>query len=197
MTGLRRTIFTTLYRARSSLSGAFADRADEVCDDPRIDAVVVRFPEDQSALPALRSHGIPRLLLVSRGSPPPLCLDPLEDWIWASASDEDRAQRSSSLTRRAEQRAATPAVDDDGLLHVGGRWASLSPIEAVLTSQFVANFDRLVDRSALAQAVWPSGAPHPRTLDTHILRLRRRVADFGLEIETVRSRGWVMHSERV
>ena len=28
---------------------------------------------------------IPRLLLVSRGSPPPLCLDPLEDWIWASA----------------------------------------------------------------------------------------------------------------
>ena len=159
--------------------------------------MLVRFPEDESALGALRSRRIPRLLLVSRGSPPPLCLDPLEDWIWASAPDEDRAQRAAGLTRRAEQRAATPAVDDDGLLHVGGRWASLSPIEAVLTSQFVANFDRLVDRSALARAVWPTGAPRPRTLDTHILRLRRRVADFGLEIETVRSRGWVMHSERV
>jgi len=197
VTSARWTIFTTLYRACGSLSAIFADRPEKVCDDPCIDAVLLRFPEDESAREPLRSRGIPRLLLVSHGTPPPLCTDPLEDWIWASASDEDRAHRCAVLSRRAEHRAPTPAVDHDGLLHVRGRWASLSPIEAVLTSEFVAHFDRLVERSALAQAVWPTGPPRPRTLDTHILRLRRRVADFGLEIETVRSRGWVMHAERV
>ncbi len=118
----------------------------------------------------------------------------LEDWIWASAPDEDRAHRAKVLAQRAEGQFALPSLDDNGLLRFRSRETSLSPTEAVLVAEFVTNFDQLVKRTTLTRAVWPDGAPRPRTLDTHILRLRRRVAEASLEIETVRARGWVMRA---
>ncbi len=38
----------------------------------------------------------------------------------------------------------------------------------------------------------PSGVPTRNALDVHVLRLRRRIAPLGLEIRTVRSRGYLM-----
>ena len=98
------------------------------------------------------------------------------------------------LACRADTQTVVPTLDEDGRLRFGTRCAPLSPTEAILVSHFIEQFDRLVKRADLARAVWPMGAPRSRSLDTHILRLRRRVADAGLEIDTVRSRGWVMRA---
>ena len=48
-----------------------------------------------------------------------------------------------------------------------------------------------------ASASWPSGVPTRNALDVHVLRLRRRIAPVGLEIRTVRSRGYLMQSREV
>ncbi len=41
-------------------------------------------------------------------------------------------------------------------------------------------------------AVWPGEAPLRNALDVHISRVRRRVAEVGLHIRTVRGRGYLM-----
>ena len=40
------------------------------------------------------------------------------------------------------------------------------------------------------------GAPTRNALDVHVLRLRRRLAPLGLEIRTVRSRGYLLQESR-
>jgi DNA-binding response OmpR family regulator len=49
----------------------------------------------------------------------------------------------------------------------------------------------------LADRAWPTGVPTRNALDVHVLRLRRRIAPVGLEIRTVRSRGYLMQSREV
>ena len=49
-------------------------------------------------------------------------------------------------------------------------------------------------REVLSKHAWPEGAPTRNALDVHILRLRRRIAELGLEIRTVRSRGYLLQT---
>jgi hypothetical protein len=156
--------------------------------------VRLRFPEEQGRLGPLRSLAIPRLLLVSAGTPPPTCPDPLEDWIWRSASEQDRRQRAAALELRAIGRMRPPTLDEKGCLEFNGRRVPLSPAATVLATQLAARFGEVVERSVMTRALWPRGGCRPRTLDMHILKLRRRVTDVGLEIETIRSRGWLMRT---
>jgi len=56
----------------------------------------------------------------------------------------------------------------------------------------VDRFGAVVTRETLADRAWPTGVPTRNALDVHVLRLRRRIASLGLEIHTVRSRGYLM-----
>ena len=57
-------------------------------------------------------------------------------------------------------------------------------------------FGAVVTRDTLADRAWPRGVPTRNALDVHVLRLRRRIAPLGLEIRTVRSRGYLMQVVR-
>ena len=46
----------------------------------------------------------------------------------------------------------------------------------------------------LAERAWPTGVPTRNALDVHVLRLRRRIAPLGLEIRTVRARGYLLQA---
>jgi len=85
-------------------------------------------------------------------------------------------------------------LDGDGLLHHRDAWVSLSPVEQALASAMVDRYGAVVTRDALADRAWPEGVPTRNALDVHVLRLRRRIAPLGLEIRTVRSRGYLMQS---
>ena len=85
-----------------------------------------------------------------------------------------------------------PEIDDDGLLRFRDRWVSLSPVERELAGALVERFGAVVGRELMARRAWPSGAPTRNALDVHILRLRRRIAPLGLEVRTVRSRGYLL-----
>jgi len=157
-----------------------------------VDVVLVRYPEERGRLDELRSEGSPRLLLVAPSEEPPAFADCLEDWIRLPADDRDVRARVATLEQRAEQEHGLPVIDDDGLLRFRGRWASLSPVECALAAGLVERFGAVVGRDALARRAWPEGAPTRNALDVHVLRLRRRIAAIGLEIRTVRSRGYLM-----
>ena len=159
-----------------------------------MDVVLVRWPEEDARLRQLRASGAPRLLLLNGESAPPDLGDCLEDWIRLPADDRDVRARVATLSSRAETERLAPQVDGDGLLRHRGRWVALSPVESALAVTLVDRFGAVVGRDTLARRAWPNGVPTRNALDVHILRLRRRVASLGLEIRTVRSRGYLMQA---
>ncbi len=159
-----------------------------------MDVVLVRWPEEDTRLGQLRANGAPRLLLLNGESAPPESTDCLEDWIRLPADDRDVRARVASLASRAETEQTAPEIDGDGLLRYRGKWVALSPVEAALAATLVDRFGAVVGRDMLARRAWPNGSPTRNALDVHMLRLRRRIASLGVEVRTVRSRGYLMQT---
>jgi DNA-binding response OmpR family regulator len=102
--------------------------------------------------------------------------------------------RESDLLDRAFETpdASIPVlVDDDDILRRGDAWVALSPIEARLARAFLEDCGRLLGRKTLGIAGWPDGVPNPRSVDSRIKSLRRRVAPLGLRIHSIRGRGYL------
>jgi DNA-binding response OmpR family regulator len=159
-----------------------------------MDVVLVRWPEEEARLRQLRDTGSPRLLLLNGESEPPDSADCLEDWIRLPADDRDVRARVARLASRSETQLPAPEVDGDGLLRFRGRWVALSPVESALAITLVDRFGAVVGRETLARRAWPDGTPTRNALDVHMLRLRRRIAQLGVEVRTVRSRGYLMQA---
>lgn len=158
-----------------------------------MDVVLVRWPAEEPRRVQLRDDGIPRLLLVENGAPPPRTTDEFEDWVRVPADEVDLHARVDNLSRKVQSRTAVlPQLDDDGVLRLGPAWVPLPPVEARLTSALLDCYRLVVSRDNLARAGWPHGTPGRNALDVHVLRLRRRIAPLGLAIKTVRSRGYLL-----
>ena len=158
-----------------------------------MEVVLVPWPEEGARRDQLRESGRPRLLLLNGESAPPDCADCLEDWIRLPADAHDMTARVVRLASLADAEPLPPQVDGDGLLRYGGRWVALSSVEGALAAALVDRFGAVVGRDTLACRAWPEGEP-TRSLDVSMLRLRRRVATLGLEVRTVRSRGFLMQA---
>jgi DNA-binding response OmpR family regulator len=158
------------------------------------DVVLVRWPEETERLERLRAAGAPRLLLVGEDLAAPEPVDPLEDWIRLPAAEDDLRVRVSTLASRAGRTALAPTVDDDGLLRYRDRWVTLSPVERALAAALIDRYNAVVGRDTLVRRAWPGGSPTRNALDVHMLRLRRRIATLGLEVRTVRARGYLLQA---
>jgi two-component system OmpR family response regulator len=161
-----------------------------------MDVELVRWPGDPQRLAELRDRGVPRLLLVADDAEPPIPTDCLEDWVSAEAPEPALDARRRALLARARAHGARPEIDADGLLRHHEAWVSLSPVEQSLARAMLDRFGAVVPRDVLAARAWPDGAPTRNALDVHVLRLRRRLAPLGLEIRTVRSRGYLLQELR-
>lgn len=156
-----------------------------------VDVEIVPWPTGREVLEVLRTRGVPRLLVVAEGDPPAL-VDCLEDWVAPGAGAREVERRRGDLARRAVIHATTPHLDGDGLLHHRDGWVALSPVEQALAAALVEHFGAVVARDALAARAWPVDPPTRNALDVHMLRLRRRISPLGLEVRTVRARGYVL-----
>jgi DNA-binding response OmpR family regulator len=103
----------------------------------------------------------------------------------------DRATARASDSASSETDALIPELDDDGILRLGDAWVALSPIETRLARAFLDDPGRLLGRKTLGNAGWPDGVPNDRSVDSRIKTLRRRVAPLGLQICTIRGRGYL------
>lgn len=168
-----------------------------------VDVVLVRWPAERGRRTELQQLGMAVLLLVEDGHHPPLADTCLEDWIRVPASEVDVRARIDALSVRSElhadaQAAEPPAphLDEDGVLRAHGGWVAVPPVEARLLRAMLARFGAVVSRENLSSAGWPDRAPERNVLDVHVLRLRRRLASVGLVIRTVRSRGYLLETDR-
>jgi two-component system, OmpR family, response regulator len=142
---------------------------------------------------SLASEGRPRLLLLEEG-PPPVVIDPLEDWIRLPADDGEMWARLESLRQRWEA-PRKPKLDDDGVLTWASRWVALSPSEALLAAVLLENFSSMVNRHTLVAATQSPDDLRRNSLDVQLHRLRRRLAPTGLVVRTVRKRGYVLEAD--
>jgi DNA-binding response OmpR family regulator len=156
------------------------------------EVTLVRWPGEEARLDALRAAGEPRLVVVETGSPTPAA-DCLEDWLRAPVDVDELRIRTAALRSRARHHVAATSLDDDGLLRRRGQIVALPPVQQSLAAALLERPGSVVGRDALARRAWPDGAPRDRNvLDVHITRLRRQLEKVGLELRTVRRRGYLL-----
>lgn len=160
----------------------------------------MRWPAERGRREELAELGVARLLLVEDGHGPPDPADCLEDWVRVPASETDVQLRIAGLSSRASAHAPSedlpPRLDEDGVLRAGGGWVPVPPVEARLLRTLLDRYGAVVGRDTLSSAAWADRSPDRNVLDVHVLRLRRRIAPVGLVIRTVRSRGYLLESDK-
>jgi len=124
----------------------------------------------------------------------------IDDYIVKPFSPRELIARVKALLRRS-------GSPEDGILEshgiridlnahqvtIGGERARLGPTEFRLLELFMNNPDRAFDRSQLLDRVWGRSVyVEERTVDVHVLRLRKALKPYGLDrlIETVRGVGY-------
>ncbi|HEV8297355.1 MAG TPA: winged helix-turn-helix domain-containing protein, partial [Acidimicrobiales bacterium] len=83
------------------------------------------------------------------------------------------------------------------LLRYDGKWVALSPVQARVISVLISRFrGSVTSYDELRAAAWDTAAPSPGALTAIIKRLRRRIRPLGLDVLTVRLRGYVLDVRR-
>ena len=156
---------------------------------------LLEWPAELLELDELAQRGLPRLLLVSPGSPPPMCTSVLEDWVRLPIDSADLQARLFSLADRFRMHAR-PTVDEFGVLRLGGAVAILPPSEKALAHILIDNFGAVVRDSTLEEQVVSESNAQRSTLRTVASRLRRRVAPLGLLVSCIRNVGYMMSHDK-
>lgn len=155
----------------------------------------LNWPAEDDRRRALAQRSVPRLLLLEADQPPPVVTDPLEDWIRRPYSQADLDARLTSLGARftgSVDNLDPLIIDDDGVLRTEQGWLALSDVEVKLMSELVGRYGTVVDRDSLQNAAWPNQQVSRNLLDVYLHKLRPRVTAVGLEINTVRKRGYLL-----
>lgn len=157
-----------------------------------MDVLVVEWPEGETQRAEAAEAGVPRVLVVAEGHPPPQVADDLEDWVRAPATEADLEARILTVLGRARARRRVVPSLQDGVLFFCGRNVALAPLDARLINALIQRYEAVVSREAMFSAGWPGEPPNRNVLDVHLLRLRRRIAPLGLTVKTVRARGYLL-----
>jgi len=156
---------------------------------------LVEWPGQSALRSALARAGVPRLLIVDAAHEPPNPLGLGEDWVPWSATDEELVARAEHLLERmAEYAAVAPTLGPDRVLTRAGARVALSPSEATIVRTLLEQSGSVVARDHLERLLWPDGrVPGHRSLDYVVQRLRRRIANLDICINTARGRGFVIY----
>ncbi|MFW7378140.1 MAG: winged helix-turn-helix domain-containing protein [Oligoflexus sp.] len=80
---------------------------------------------------------------------------------------------------------------------ITGEVVTLSLKEAKILRLMMEHKSRCVSRDVLMSEVWPKIKVSPRTIDSHISRLRKRIEPIGLMIESQYGSGYILRSEHL
>lgn len=160
-----------------------------------MDVALIHWPSEESVRSELTQRCRPRLLLVSADAIPPVCVDSLEDWVRLPASREDRGARIRALEERAgRDHEVLPTLSVDGTLGLRDATTQLSVTQSRIISALLDRFGVVVSRDVLAERAWPGTQASSNNLDVTVGRLRRQIKPVGLQIRTVRARGYLLCS---
>jgi DNA-binding response OmpR family regulator len=161
----------------------------------RLGVELIRWPDQASLRSALARAGVPRLLLVETDDEPPNPLGLGEDWARLPTDDETLiAQAEHLLERMAAYSSVAPIIGADRVLRRAEASVALSPSEAKIVGRLLDHSGTVVGRDELELLLWPDGSvPGQRSLDYVVQRLRRRIAELNICINTSRGRGFVIY----
>lgn len=154
--------------------------------------VALRWPAEAGEARRLSALGVPRLLLVQPGAEPPPSADGLEVWVRFPPDGGQLEEQLRELADRAVHTDHTVRLDDFGRLFVGHRWIALSEIQVRVVTVLLADFGQVVTEQRLLRAGWADQRSSSANLRVLIYRLRSRLQEVGLELQTVRGRGLVL-----
>ena len=149
------------------------------------------------------TEDLPIIMLTARGEEPDKLKSfdvGIDDYITKPFSPRELLARIKALLKRS----GTPdnnLLESNGIqldlnshrVTINGQEIHTGPTEYRLLELLVRNPDRVVNRNQLLDRVWGRGVyVEERTVDVHILRLRKLLKPFGLDraVQTVRSVGY-------
>jgi hypothetical protein len=152
----------------------------------------VFWPAEAERRAALAAEGRGRQLLLAADTPAPEVWDPLEDWIREPFEAGDLEARVLDIEARARRRAR-PRIDGDGVLHLHDRQVALSDGQRALVEVLLERLGELVPLIDLQRAQGASGAVASVATTTRSLqRCRTKLRRVGLELHTVRAKGFLL-----
>lgn len=124
-----------------------------------------------------------------------------DDYLTKPFKPKELLARVLSKIRRIEERAEKEQVIRLGNLILDTRKIEatidsnpiqLSVLEFKLLKYFVTNKDRVMSREQILEAVWRDSVVSDRTVDTHIVSLRKHLCKFDHALTTVYGAGYVL-----
>ena len=128
-----------------------------------------------------------------------------DDYVIKSARPRELVARVVAKIRRLEEQVDEPDVMTCGNLTlnaarleatVEGKTIPLSVLEFNLLRFFVLNKDRVVSRQQILEGVWKDAVVSNRTIDTHMVYLRKKLAGFSHSLATVYGAGYILREAR-
>jgi DNA-binding response OmpR family regulator len=127
-----------------------------------------------------------------------------DDFLSKPFKSKELIARVVSKIRRVEER-----VGSDENVGVGNLVLNLKKLEAVIDGKaiqlsvlefnllkcFVQNKDRVMSRERILEAVWRDSVVSDRTVDTHIVSLRKKLSGFDHNIATIYGAGYILKKE--
>lgn len=155
----------------------------------------VFWPSEADRRSALAAEGRCRLLLLAADTPAPESWDPLEDWIREPFEAGDLEARVLAIEARTRRRAKA-RIDHDGVLHLHDRSTSLSDPQRGLVQLLLDRLGQVVPLTDLRRAHADVGAVGTMEATTRSLqRCRTKLRTVGLELHTVRGKGFLLTGE--
>jgi two-component system phosphate regulon response regulator PhoB len=125
----------------------------------------------------------------------------VDDYITKPFASRELTARIHAVLRRSSPAGSDDQISADGLvlnvashrLLANGKPVELGPTEYRMLKFFMSHQDRVYSRAQLLDHVWGGGVyVEERTVDVHILRLRKALAEHGFDryIQTVRGAGY-------
>ncbi len=127
-----------------------------------------------------------------------------DDFVPKPFRPKELLARVESKMRRVEERLGKSELLEVGNLvvdlkkldaSISGRSLHLSVLEFNLLRCLVQNKDRVMSRERILEAVWRDAAVSDRTVDTHIVSLRKKLEGFDHTLATIYGAGYVLKKE--
>lgn len=127
-----------------------------------------------------------------------------DDFVPKPFRPKELVARVQSKIRRIEERSGKDEMLTVGNLTlnmkkleatVSGKALQLSVLEFNLLKCFVQNKDRVMSRERILESVWRDSVVSDRTVDTHIVSLRKKLEGFDHVIATVYGAGYILKKE--
>ena len=151
---------------------------------------LVELTERSGLRKALANAGVPRILLVDPGEPPPtLGVD--EGWVSKDATDAEVEQCARDVLDRLAASARVEVVDER-VWSYAGRPFRLTRLQARLFAELAAHRGTTVTHERLMSVGWPGEAVNHAAFDSAMQRLRDQLVGTGLHVRSSRGTGFAL-----